>query len=346
MKIPKGLRWQPTGKTIGEGGQAQVHLVTDNDGEFQGKWALKVLRRTQPGQALDRFHREIAAIKALDDPGIVQIVDHSEPVDDFQFYVMEQFEDAKPLEKVLFGNENPFQSNTLKALGLFEQICEVLVACESCTPAVVHRDLSPGNVLLYPDGTIKLIDFGLCQIEGQEAITLLDEGVGTQNYMSPECEAGAEGQVSICSDLYSAGKLLWSAITGQRTFSRERAAFNAKSMHSLFPEYPETWHLHHIFEKTIRKNPSDRYSTASSAAHYARRIAYLIRAGHPPLEQIVGNCPICGVGTMGRFEEMQSVYKAPLPRNVAIGRCSYCGHCCVWDTAQRSQVLESRKALR
>lgn len=344
MKIPKDLRWNP-GRTIGQGGQAQVRLVTDKDGEFEGEWALKVLKRSEPGQALDRFHREIAAIKTLDHPGIVRIVDHSGPGDAFQFYVMEHFEDAKPLRKVLFGDENPFHSNALEALGLFEQICEVLVACESSEPAIVHRDLSPGNVLLCPDGTIKLIDFGLCQIEGQKTITLLDEGVGTQNYMSYECEVGAEGQIGVRSDLYSAGKLLWSAITGQRAFSREQPAFNAQSMHSLFPEYPETWHLHHIFAGTIRKSPEDRYRTAGTAGSHARRIAYLIRAGFPPIEQIAENCPVCGVGRMGRFNEMQQVYNSNLPRNVAIGCCSYCGHCAVWDHTIRGEALESRKNL-
>jgi hypothetical protein len=57
MKIPKDLRWELTGKTLGEGGQAQVFLVKDKNAEFDGVWALKALKRGEPGQAYERFSR-------------------------------------------------------------------------------------------------------------------------------------------------------------------------------------------------------------------------------------------------------------------------------------------------
>src|SRR4030043_28214 len=75
----------------------------------------------------------------------------------------------------------------------FAREIQVIKICEQIVPPVVHRDISPSNILILPDETIKVIDFGLCQIENEDKITLIDEGVGTQNYMSPECESGAEG---------------------------------------------------------------------------------------------------------------------------------------------------------
>jgi len=254
MKIPKELRWEATGETLGEGGQAQVYLVKDKTQEFDGVWALKALKRNQPGQAYERFGREVAAIKKLQHPNIIRIIDNSTPDAEFQFYVMEYIKGARPLERIIRPEDNPFYGNPLRSLDLFEQICSALVECEDCNPQIIHRDLSPSNVLVKPDLSIKLIDFGLCQIQGHETITLVDEGVGTVNYMAPECESGSDERTGIGADLYSAGKILWSAITGLKAFSRENPAFNGKSMPEMFPEDPSTWHLHHIFLGTIRRD--------------------------------------------------------------------------------------------
>ncbi len=249
MKIPKESRWEATGDALGEGGQAQVVLVKDKTEEFDGVWAIKILKRRQSSQAYERFSREISAIKKLQHPNIIQIVDHSTPDAEFQFYVMEHIEGAKTLEKIMVSENNPFLGDALRSLDLYEQICSALIEYGHSNPKIVHRDLSPANILIKVDGSIKIIDFGLCQIEGHETITLLDEGVGSVNYMAPECESGANEIVSAGADLYSAGKILWSAITGKKAFSREKLVFSGKTMTEIFPESPETWHLHHIFEK-------------------------------------------------------------------------------------------------
>ena len=100
MKVPEELRWELTGNTLGEGGQAQVFLVKDKNGEFDGVWALKALKRDEPGQAYERFSREVSAIRKLQHPNIIRIVDSSTPDDKFQFYVMEYIEGARPLKKL------------------------------------------------------------------------------------------------------------------------------------------------------------------------------------------------------------------------------------------------------
>ena len=65
MKIPKDLRWKPTGRTLGEGGQSQVLEVEDSLGVYSGKYALKGLVKSKPHQAYERFYREVTAIKGL-----------------------------------------------------------------------------------------------------------------------------------------------------------------------------------------------------------------------------------------------------------------------------------------
>ncbi len=350
MKIPKDLRWEPTGTTLGEGGQAQVFLVKDKNGNFDGVWALKALKRNEPGPAYERFYREVRAIKKLQHPNIIKIVDSSSPGDKFQFYVMEHIDEARPLEKVIKtknNKNNPYYGNPIRSLLLFEQICSALIACEKCSPKIIHRDLSPSNILVNKqDLTIKIIDFGLCQIQGHERITLIDEGVGTVNYMAPECESGSDDIIiGIGADLYSAGKILWATITGLEAFSRENPVFNTKSMLRMFPDNPKTWHLHHIFEKTIRHDQRNRWGLATTAEANARRVRSLIESGYPPLEEIGPRCPMCGVGELSNFEGSHNVFGNPNPNGIDSRQCTYCGICLPFNSLKRREILDSRKKL-
>lgn len=206
--------------------------------------------------------------------------------------------------------------------------------------------MSLANVLVLPDESIKVIDFGICQIDDHDTIILIDEGVGTPNYMAPECESGALGEVSVASDLYAAGKILWSIVTNMNAFSRESPAFGQKSMPNLLPDAPGTWHLQHIFEKTIRQSPHDRCKTAKEALSLARRVQFLILSGYPPLELIDKNCPICGFGTFGPGYELHAVFGNPNPPGIFSCQCDYCGFCFAVNRELRNKNLEQRQQLR
>ena len=346
MKFPADFRWQPQGETIGQGGQGQVLAVVDNTGELPGTWALKVLRNKQPGQAYERFVREIMAVQILDHPNVIRVVDFSRPEADFQYYVMEVIEGAVSLERILASEKNPFFADPIKSLALFRDICLALAACESSEPPIVHRDLAPANILICPNLRPKIIDFGLCQVEGHNAITLVDEGVGTVNYMAPECESGSTEPIGTAADLYSAGKVLWSAITGMRAFSRESSAFDGKSMKEIFPDATSTWHLHHIFESTIRRDWRNRWESAAAAARAAEEIEQLIQNGYPPLEQIVGGtCPICGYGKLQDFKGGHAVFGNPNPRGIVSRQCTYCGFCFAFNCENSGSILRRRSEL-
>jgi len=161
MKIPSNCRWQPTGRTIGQGRQGSVVAVTDNSGQLEGEYALKRIGSGKPKAAYVRFAREIAAISSADHPSIVKVVDHAAPDDDFQFYVMELVEGARSLKELLGTTDNPLHGDALASLRLFVGIVSALNECERLE--IVHRDPSPSNVLIADD-EIKIIDFGLCQI--------------------------------------------------------------------------------------------------------------------------------------------------------------------------------------
>jgi len=344
-KFPKDFRWVQTGKTLGQGGQAQVYLVTDITGEHQGEYALKALSKNKPKQAYERFHRELEAINQLDHKYIIKTVDASSLSEKFQYYVMEYVPGAISLERVLGTPDNPYYASPEKAVNLFIMIAQALSACGDCDPRVVHRDLSPSNILLIPDGSIRIIDFGLCQIEGGHPITLVDEGVGTLNYMSPECETGGSGLADINSDLYSAGKILWSAITNRRAFSREKTAFTTNAMTKIFPHNPMTWHLFHIFSKTIRFNYQDRWQNAYDAIMGAWDVLGLIENKYQPLEIIYNKCPICGVGKLDQFNGNHQVFGNPNPPGIYGERCNYCGYCMAIDYDLYKKKLEEMENL-
>lgn len=326
MKFPQGFRWKFV-RTLGGGGQGQVVAVADNDAGGDQEYALKKLAGDKPRKAYQRIAREVEATKKLNHPSIIKIIDHSEPDDDFHYYVMEQPPEARSLKKLLSTGETPYCGDPLKSLKLFMQIVEVIGACEEA--GIVHRDLQPANILILPDESIKIIDFGICQLADAAAVDLTstDEGVGTQNYMSPECESGAEGEATSRSDLYSAGKILWSAMTGKFAFARESGAFTRQSMKSLCPDQPEAWHLHHIFAKTIRHAPSERWQTADEALKGARHVRFLMVSGYPPLEMLDERCPLCGVGSLGAFRVSHMVFGNPNPAGIVSLQCDYCGFC-------------------
>ena len=253
MRIPEQVAWQSTGITLGRGGQGEVQLVRHRDQPEGPKYALKILRNTSSSQARQRFRREIEVVKRLKAPAIVQVFDYSDEEDDFQYYVMEHHEGAKTLASIIFSEDNPYHRDINRSLDLFESIVSAIGVCEASSPQIVHRDINPQNILILPDKTIRLIDFGVCQINQGTLITLVDENVGARNYTSPECEAGNDESIGVRSDIYSAAKVLWAAITSRQAFAREEPAFRDRSMEAIFPELPETWHLAHIFKFTIRR---------------------------------------------------------------------------------------------
>jgi len=325
MKIPDSLPWRPTGVTLGSGGQADVHLVTRRGEADSTTAALKALRNVHSRQAKERFRREIEAVKQLDHPSIVTILDQSEVDDPFQFYVMEYYKGAQTLASIIFTETNPFYGMALKALALFEQLVLAIRACEQSLPRIIHRDINPNNILILPDGSLRLIDFGICQVQDGHILTLIDENVGTRNYTAPECEAGNDAAIGTHSDLYSAAKVLWAAVTSQRAFSREEPAFNQRSMPEMFPLNSETWHLTFIFEGTIRSNPGDRFRKTEEALVRIRDVRYVIEHGYPPLEEVGRRCPSCGWMDLAQFPSGHEVFGNPNPQGVISMICENCG---------------------
>ena len=257
--------------------------------------------------------------------------------DGFQYYVMEYHHEARPLDSITSSQStNPFHGNVLSSLGLFEQIIMAIGVCEKNKPPITHRDINPENILLLKDGGIRLIDFGICHFEDGQTMTLTDENVGRRNYTAPECEASGSPVIDVRSDIYSASKTLWSVITSSRAFSREESVFKADSMRERFPDKKETWHLGRIFEKTIRKNPTNRFTNTDDLLGLIAEVRFKIEGGFPPLEVANSRCPSCGGKKFIDLPDADSVFTPYHRRSFSATQCNQCGYV----------VLRSKTILR
>jgi serine/threonine protein kinase len=319
--------------TIGTGGQAHVFLA-ERAGQVGQQYALKVLKNNdQDSQAYGRFCREIDALKKLEHPNIVSVVEHApEGTEGKLFYVMDYVPGAKSLKALIKEHTNPYKHDELAACRLFIQLASALEACEAL--GIVHRDLSPANVLIMPSGAgIKIIDFGICEMGGSERVTQTDENFGTLNYRAPECAPHSGRTFSVSTDLYSAGKIVWSALTDRQVFEREKQAFSNCSMKDMFPEHPNRWHLQRIFEKSIRLDPANRFQSAVQARVVAEQIFNLMTTHALPIEQLLNHCPICRMGKLvdpGRVVAVGSYILfggQGQAQGVSSYVCDNCGYC-------------------
>jgi serine/threonine protein kinase len=330
--IPENTPWKATGRTYGQGGQGTVVEVV-RQGETGPKYAMKILKNGESSQAYARFSREIDALSKLNSLHIARVVARSEPSDNFHYYVMESYDGARSLDSIITKPNNPFHGSAGMSITLFEQLMFALRDC--IKEGVIHRDLSPANVLLLPDFTIRIIDFGICQFDGDSTVTLTDENLGTRNYAAPECESGSTIPITMRSDLYSAGKILWSAITNRRAFAREAPAFGQLAINKLLPNELPTWHLQRLLARTIRRNPGDRYESPDAAIEDLTRIRLMVASKRFPLEHVANACPVCGYGALKRMEQGHAFFANPQPPEYQYLQCTECGH----SSAVNMQVL-------
>ena len=117
-------------------------------------------------------------------------------------------------------------------------------------------------------------------------------------------------------------------------------------MEQLFPDQPQTWHLGHIFEKTIRQNPGARYRKTSEIIALVDEVRNLIQGGFPPLQEVAGRCPSCGRNkTVVDFPQGHVVFGNPNPRGVRALMCNYCGFGFVRNSETLRANLDRLKGL-
>jgi len=277
-------RYQIIGR-LATGGMAEVYLALS--GDLPGFRTLVVVKRILPhlasnAQFIRMFLDEARLAALLDHPNIVRIIEVGHDGEDY-FLVMELVQ-GKPLSAVLrkAARERRPPTPALTSY-LISQAAHGLAYAHTLTDGdgrplgVVHRDVSPQNVLLSFEGGVKMIDFGVARAFGRVAHTSPGGLKGKIDYMSPE-QASAE-EVDHRADVFALGVVLWEALTGRRLFRREtelatmRAIVDDPIPHpseivSLPPE------LDAIVMRALRKRKDARFASASEMASALEQFAF------------------------------------------------------------------------
>jgi len=248
-------------KQIGHGGMADVYLAKDLilDGE---EVAVKVLRtnyQTDP-IAVARFQREARAMADLDHPHIVRITDIGE--EDGQQYLAMEYVAGLDLKRYIKEHHPLSNEEAVRIMG------QILLAMRLAhAKGIVHRDLKPQNILLTPDGTAKVTDFGIAVAFAETSLTQTNSMLGSVHYLSPEQARGSKATVQ--SDIYAMGIIFFEMLTGHIPYDGDSAVTIAlqhfqKPLPSVIAENPSVpQSLENVVIKATAKKLTDRYQSVS-----------------------------------------------------------------------------------
>ena len=258
---------------LGRGGMGLVYRAFDR--QLNREVAIKTVTEGFAGDAemLQRFYREAAKTGALKHPNIVIVHDLGEQ-DGFPYIVMEYLS-GDPLDRIIqSGKPLPLVAK----LKIIEQVCYALGYAHRND--VIHRDVKPANVIVQPDGVVKLLDFGIARQEkGDGHLTRTGHVIGTIQYMAPERLKSApfDGR----SDIFSVGVMMFELLTGQLPFTGDYSIVQKilsqkqAPLSNFIDKYPPV--LDSILERALAKDPNDRYSTADEMAAEISSVAQDLR---------------------------------------------------------------------
>jgi hypothetical protein len=246
-------------RKIGAGGMGTVYLGKHE--ETGREAAIKVLPPSLAREEglIERFNREISAMQKLTNPHVVELFE-SGVADGIYYYSMEYVEGETLAERLHRDRRLDWQL----AIEMSIQICSALKSAHDA--GIVHRDLKPSNLLIAPDDTVKLTDFGVAQVFAAGKLTKTGGVIGTVEYMSPEQAQGR--RASKQSDLYSLGAVLYVMVTGRPPF-RGKTSLEVIQKHKFgrfdrpilyVPEIPH-W-LDDLICQLLEKEPDKRVADA------------------------------------------------------------------------------------
>jgi serine/threonine-protein kinase len=246
-------------EALGAGGMGVVYRADDT--RLGRVVALKFLL---PHYNLDaavkaRFLREAHAAAALDHPNLCTVHEVGTSDEGWLFLAMALYQGETLRARLTRDGPIPVR----EALEIARQIAEGLQAAHAA--GIVHRDLKPGNVMLLPDDTVRILDFGLAKARDQ-SLSEIGARFGTVSYMSPEQIRG--GNVDGRSDLWALGVVLYEMLVGQKPFSKDEEVATAHAILHDEPELPSTHRgdisapIEGIVLRLLEKEPSNRYADA------------------------------------------------------------------------------------
>jgi serine/threonine-protein kinase len=245
-------------RKLGTGGMANVYLAEDQ--ELGRSVAIKMLdeRHSQDEQFVERFRREAKNAAGLSHPNIVSIYDRGQA--EGTYYIAMEYLEGRTLKELLI-TRGP--TPLAVAIDYARQILSALGFAHR--HGIVHRDIKPHNIVVAPDGRLKVTDFGIAR-SGTSQMTETGSIIGTAQYLSPEQAKGAP--VTPASDIYSVGIVLYEMLTGTVPFTGDTPLEIAMKHLSTTPlppseARPEVPHeLDSIVLRALAKDPEDRYQSA------------------------------------------------------------------------------------
>src|ERR687884_690517 len=284
-------------RKLGSGGMADVYLAEDQ--ELGRRVALKLLddRHASDAQFVERFRREAQSAAGLNHPNIVSIYDRGDA--EGTYYISMEYLDGRTLKELLVRNgPTPIPI----AIDYARQILSALAFAHR--NGIVHRDIKPHNIVVGPDGRLKVTDFGIAR-SGASQMTEAGSIVGTAQYLSPEQARGAP--VDPRSDIYSVGVVLYEMLTGKVPFTGDTPVEIAMKHLSQVPELPSELRpniphdLDAVVMRALAKDPEQRYGTAeemdADLARVARGVA-VARETEDAMTQVLSGAGITSAQTM------------------------------------------------
>ncbi len=240
---------------LGRGGIGKVYRVYDH--QTGRELALKMLRTqwVNNDQAVSRFLREMETVKRLEHPGIVKVYDMHHEGNQI-FYTMEYVR-GKTLRDWLN------QRGRLDLGSAVRVLCLVAHALEHAHRITIHRDLSPENIMILRDGSVRLLDFGLAKIaDAEQVLTMVGASLGKLQYVAPEQRTNA-AKVDHRADIYSLGIIFFEMLTGRRPDMKY-------SLRDLRPDLPIIWQ--DFMDKATAAQPNQRFQSARELRQAVLRI--------------------------------------------------------------------------
>ncbi|TWT82167.1 Serine/threonine-protein kinase PknB [Planctomycetes bacterium CA13] len=264
MTSPEFLGPYRIGETLGRGGMGAVYAgVHERTGE---KVAVKLISQhiADEPRFRRRFAGEVEMLKRLRHKGIVRLIGYGEQQGQL-FYSMERIDGESIQQRIRREKKLDWQTT----IDLSIQICEALKHAHDI--GVIHRDLKPANLLLTPDHSVKLVDFGIAKLFGFGEQTMAGSVLGTADYMAPE-QADGEG-ITIRTDLYALGSVMYAMLSGKPPFTGKNVTQVIKALRNdrvipldrLDPELPEA--LVELVHQLLEKDPAKRPPTALSVTN-------------------------------------------------------------------------------
>jgi eukaryotic-like serine/threonine-protein kinase len=252
-------------RRLGAGGQGAVFEAIRDDGNFEQRVAIKVVKwEIDTAFSRDRFRHERQILATLEHPHIARLLDGGETSDGAPYIVMELV-DGEPIDQYAAGLD------PRSKLRLFLKVCDAVAYAHR--NLIIHRDLKPANILVTKDGVPKLLDFGIAKLLDPEATATQTALMAlTPDYASPEQVLGQV--VATPSDVYSLGAVLYKLLSGRKPYAVDAATplTMAKTICEAEPSAPGLGdELDLIVLTALRKEPERRYDSARQLAEDIER---------------------------------------------------------------------------